>query len=94
MAQATASLGPIITLSKFYARKRVIADARAAGIRWQELDYAEISLAAREYLSSHPELIARATEALRQLDARDRQRREMARRRRAQISSGAQLRKA
>ena len=82
MAQATPSLGPVITLAKFYARKAVIADAQAAGRRWREMGYAELSRAACVYLDGHPELLAKATETLRQIDERDQQRREMRRSRR------------
>ena len=81
MAQAKPSLAPVITLAKYYARKRVIEDAKAAGIRYRELSAADITRSAVAYLSGPhgPELIAKATETLAQLDARDRQRREMRR---------------
>ena len=99
MAQANAHptsvarTAPVITLSKFYARKRMIADAQAAGIRYRELSAADITRSAVAYLSgpSGPELIAKATETLRQWDARDRQRREMRRRLEATLALGAAL---
>jgi len=72
MAQANAHstsvahTGPVITLAKFYARKRVIQDFQAAGIRFRELGAAQINLAACAYLSgpNGPGLIAKATETL------------------------------
>jgi hypothetical protein len=90
MAQATpilhppAHTGPVITLAKFYARKRVIADFQAAGIRYRELGHAQISLAACAYLSgpNGPELITRASETLAEWAERDRVRKEMRRQRR------------
>ena len=100
MAQATASLAPVITLAKFYARKRVIHDFQAAGIRFRELGAAQINLAACAYLSgpNGPELIARATETLAEWAERDRIRKEMRRRRRqlrfSNITSPAQKAKA
>ena len=98
MAQANAHstsvahTGPVITLAKFYARKRVIQDFQAAGIRFRELGAAQINLAACAYLSGPkgPELIARATETLAEWAERDRIRKEMRRRRRAKLNSGAQ----
>ena len=95
MAQATPSLGPVITLAKFYARKRVIQDFQAAGIRYRELGAAQINLADCAYLSgpNGPELIARATETLAEWAERDRIRRERRRQlRRSYITSGAPLR--
>jgi hypothetical protein len=79
-----ARTGPVMTLAKFYARKRVVQDFQAAGIRYRELGAAQISLAACAYLSgpNGPELIARATETLAEWAERDRQRREMRRQRR------------
>jgi len=98
MAQANAHstsvahTGPVITLAKFYARKRVIQDFQAAGIRFRELGAAQINLAACAYLSgpNGPGLIAKATETLAEWAERDRIRKEMRRRRRAQLNSGAQ----
>ena len=90
MAQATPSLAPVMTLAKWYAKKAVIHDFQAAGIRYRELGAAQISLAACAYLSRHPELLARATETLAEWAERDRIRKEMRRRRRAQLNSGAQ----
>src|SRR6516225_7148885 len=87
-----APTGPVITLAKFYARKQVIHDFQAAGIRYRELGAAQINLAACAYLSGPkgPELIARATETLAEWAERDRIRKEMRRRRRAKLNSGAQ----
>ena len=90
MAQATASLhpsaptGPVNTLAKWMARKRIIQAFQAAGIRFRELGAAEINSAACAYLSGPhgPELIARATETLAEWAKRDRQRRELRRQRR------------
>ena len=98
MAQANAHstsvahTGPVITLAKFYARKRVIQDFQAAGIRFRELGAAQINLAACAYLSgpNGPGLIAKATETLAEWAERDRIRKEMRRRRGAQLNSGAQ----
>src|SRR5262249_20905051 len=75
-----------------YARKRVIEDAKAAGIRYRELSAAEITRSAVDYLDGPhgPELIAKATQTLAEWAARDRQRRDMRRRRRAKVSSEAQ----
>ena len=77
MAQATPSLAPVMTLAKWYAKKAVIHDFQAAGIRYRELGAAQISLAACAYLSRHPELLARATETLAGWAERDRIRKEM-----------------
>ena len=93
MAQATPSLGPVITLAKLYARKAIIADYQAAGRRWRELGYSDISRAACAYLSGPhgPELIAKATEALAEWAERDRLRRERRRQlRRSYVNSAAQ----
>jgi len=96
MAQAMPSLEPVITLAKFYARKRVIADFQAAGIRYRELGASEISLAACAYLSgpNGPELIAKASETLAEWAERDRIRKEMRRRRCAQLRNSVKSTKA
>jgi len=80
-----AHMAPVITLAKFYARKRVIHDFQAAGIRFRELGAAQINLAACAYLSNGPGLIARATETLAEWAERDRIRKEMRRQRRAKL---------
>jgi hypothetical protein len=48
-----------MTLAKFYARRRVIEAAKAAGIRYRELSAAEMTRSACEYLDGPhgPELI-------------------------------------
>jgi hypothetical protein len=99
MAQANAHstsvahTGPVITLAKFYARKRVIADFQAAGIRYLNLGQPRSPLPLVPYLSGPhgPELIQRATETLAEWAERDRLRREMRRQlRRSYINSAAQ----
>ena len=79
-----AHMAPVITLAKFYARKQVIHDFQAAGIRFRELGAAQINLAACAYLSGPkgPELIAKATETLAEWAERDSIRKEMRRQRR------------
>jgi hypothetical protein len=102
MAQANAHptsvarTAPVITLAKFYARKRVIADAQPAGIRYRGLSSADITRSAVEYLHGPhgPELVARATETLAEWAERDRIRKEMLRRRRAQLRNSVQSAKA
>jgi hypothetical protein len=49
-----------MTLAKFYARKRVIEAAKAAGIRYRELSAADITRRACDYLDGphSPELVA------------------------------------
>ena len=47
---AVARSAPVMTLAKFYARKRVIEAAKAAGIRLRELSAADITRSACEYL--------------------------------------------
>jgi hypothetical protein len=72
MAQANvhptsvARTGPDITLAKYYARKRIIEAAKAAGIRYRELSAADITRSAVAYLDGPhgPELIAKATQTL------------------------------
>jgi hypothetical protein len=84
-----------ITLAKYYARKAVIEDWRAAGIRWREYGAAEINTAAVEYLGRHPELIERAIAAfetsprLRQLAEMERRRREREKRSANRASANA-----
>jgi hypothetical protein len=95
MAQATrilhppAPTGPVITLAKWMARKRVIQDFQAAGIRYRELGAAEINSAACAYLSgpNGPGLIAKATETLAEWAERHRQRRERRRQLRRSVPS-------
>ena len=95
MAKAMPSLAPVMTLAKFYARKRVIEAAKAAGIRYRELSAAEITRRACDYLDGPhgPELLAKATATLAEWAERDRIRRERRRQlRRSYITSGAPLR--
>jgi hypothetical protein len=82
--------GTTKTLALFYARKDVKAALQAAGTRPQTIGAAELSASARAWLDRHPELIKRAAETIQQVPAllkiaereeRDRQRREMERRR-------------
>ena len=103
MAQANvhptsvARTGPDITLAKYYARKRIIEAAKAAGIRYRELSAAEITRSACDYLDGPhgPELIKRATETLCEWAERDRLRRERRRQlRRSYVNSDAQKAKA
>jgi hypothetical protein len=84
--------GTTKTLALFYARKDVKAALQAAGIRPQTIGAAELSTSARAWLERHPELVARAAETIQKVPAllkiaqreeRDRQRREMERRRSA-----------
>ena len=99
MAQANAHptsvarLAPVMTLAKFYARKQIIENFRAAGIRYRELSAADIICSACDYLGGPrgPELIQRDTETLCEWAERDRLRREMRRQlRRSYINSAAQ----
>ena len=98
MAQANAHptsvarLAPVMTLAKFYARKQIIENFRAAGIRYRELSAADIIRSACDYLGGPrgPELIQRDTETLCEWAERDRLRREMRRRHRANLNSAAQ----
>jgi hypothetical protein len=86
-------------LALFYARKEVKAALQCAGIKPQTVRAAELSASARAWLERHPELIARAAETIQKVPAllkiaqredRDRQRREMERRRCSYLNSGAQ----
>ena len=99
MAQANdhptsvARTAPVMTLAKYYARKRIIEAAKAAGIRYRELSAAEITRSACDYLDGPhgPELIKRATETLCEWAERDRLRRERRRQlRRSYVNSAAQ----
>jgi hypothetical protein len=54
----------IVTLARFDARNAVKARLRDQGYKLRDLRVCEIELAARAYLSQHPELLEAAAESI------------------------------
>ena len=54
--------GQVFCLARFYARKAVKEQWRAAGLKPQEIRVDQLARAADAYLDAHPELIALAAE--------------------------------
>ena len=55
--------GAIMTLARWHARQEVKAQLRAKGIKLQQVEASEITLAAIRYVDDHPEIIAKARES-------------------------------
>ena len=54
--------GAVMTIAKYSAREAVKRELRAQAIKLQTVEASELSRAANDYLTNHPELIEFATE--------------------------------
>ena len=54
--------GAVMTIAKYFAREAVKRELRAQAIKLQTVEASELSRAANDYLTNHPELIEFATE--------------------------------
>ena len=49
--------GAVMTIAKYFAREAVKRELRAQAIKLQTVEASELSRAANDYLTNHPELI-------------------------------------
>jgi len=54
--------GAEITIARYYAREAVKRELRNRGIKLQDVEAREITVAANQYIDDHPEIIAFASE--------------------------------
>ena len=59
--------GAEITIARYYAREAVKRELRNRGIKLQDVEAREITVAANQYIDDHPEIIAFASERYRSL---------------------------
>ena len=61
--------GAVMTLARYYARQAIKRQLYGQGIKLQNVETREITVAANQYIEDHPEIIAFASERYRSLIA-------------------------
>ena len=61
--------GAVMTLARYYARQAIKRELYGQGIKLQQVEACEITIAANQYIVDHPEIIALATQRYRSLVA-------------------------